>query len=168
MSCAYPENYLEDAIRNMGEMTEYAHEACAFAREEWPPALVRYDADASYWCGYMAAYYQWRRNLPFGEIFHAVPYATWLVMYPALHTASEEKLAEVLDGELLRLRTRTRLQEYRRHLKMSQKELAEASGVNLRTLQQYENGDKEIGRAAAESVIALAQVLHCRPERLLN
>ena len=28
MTCAYDEIYLEDAMRNLGEMTEYAHDAC--------------------------------------------------------------------------------------------------------------------------------------------
>jgi len=60
-----------------------------------------------------------------------------------------------------------RLQAYRKGLGMTQAELAADSGVNLRTLQQYESGAKSISRASAESVIALATVLHCRVEDLV-
>ena len=28
MSCAYRQIYLDDAMKNLGEMTEYAHDAC--------------------------------------------------------------------------------------------------------------------------------------------
>jgi transcriptional regulator with XRE-family HTH domain len=51
---------------------------------------------------------------------------------------------------------------------MSQSELAEQSGVPLRTIQQYEQGQKNINRARAEYVIALSKVLYCRPEDLLE
>ncbi len=50
---------------------------------------------------------------------------------------------------------------------MTQAQLAADSGVNLRTLQQYESGAKSISKASAESVIALATVLHCRVEDLV-
>ena len=62
----------------------------------------------------------------------------------------------------------SRLQEYRKRLGITQAVLAEKSGVNLRTLQQYEVGDKDIGKAAAGSVISLARVLHCEPEDLIE
>ena len=60
-----------------------------------------------------------------------------------------------------------RLSEYRKRLGMTQKQLSEASGVNLRTLQQYEAGSKDISKAAAESVISLAEVLRVSPRDLM-
>jgi transcriptional regulator with XRE-family HTH domain len=67
-----------------------------------------------------------------------------------------------------RMRQMSRLKEYRRLLQMSQSELAEQSGVPLRTIQQYEQGQKNINRARAEYVTALSKVLYCRPEDLLE
>lgn len=46
--------------------------------------------------------------------------------------------------------------------------IAERSGVPLRTLQQYEQRQKNINRASAEYVIALARVLGCMPEELME
>ena len=47
-------------------------------------------------------------------------------------------------------------------------ELAEKTGVNLRTLQQYENRSKDIGKAAGSTLLALSRVMGCRMEDLLE
>lgn len=51
---------------------------------------------------------------------------------------------------------------------LSQSELAEASGVNVRMIQHYEQGVKDINRAAALTVYRLAQALECTVEDLLE
>jgi transcriptional regulator with XRE-family HTH domain len=89
-------------------------------------------------------------------------------MYPAYHTASEEKTADELEALLRRRGGISRLQMYRKRLGMSQQELAERSGVNLRTLQEYEVGRKDVRRAAAETVLSLAGALWCSPSDLVN
>ena len=43
-----------------------------------------------------------------------------------------------------------------------------AASVNLRTLQQYENRSKDIGKAAGSTLLALSRVLGCRMEDLLE
>ena len=50
----------------------------------------------------------------------------------------------------------------------TQKELAEKSGVNLRTLQQYEIRGKDINKAASANLMALAKVLGCHMEDLME
>ena len=209
---AYHEMYLFDACRNLGELTEYAFEAChtpidralhyfvvsgyaarfedgdpavvsglsgtelycrsadacGDSMEKWPDALVRYDTDADYWIGYILAYFQWVSCLSFRNIIGAVTASELLRMYPSLHTVSEEKAADtLLDLHRSRRPVGHNLWEYRKRLGMTQTELARASGVNLRTLQQYESGARRINKAAAESVIALADVLRCHPSDLM-
>lgn len=44
---------------------------------------------------------------------------------------------------------------------LTQKELAKKSGVNFRMIQHYEQGDKDIKKAAAETVFKLAKALNC-------
>ena len=61
-----------------------------------------------------------------------------------------------------------RLQEIRKARGLSQRQLAEASGVNVRVLQHYEQGFKDINKAAAETVKALADALGVRMEDLLE
>ena len=51
---------------------------------------------------------------------------------------------------------------------LTQKELSEKAGVNLRTLQQYEIRAKNINRAAASTLMALSKTLGCRIEDLLE
>lgn len=51
---------------------------------------------------------------------------------------------------------------------MSQKDLAEKSGVNLRMVQYYEQGFKDIKKAQAATVQKLAKALECTMEDLLN
>ena len=44
---------------------------------------------------------------------------------------------------------------------LTHKELAKKSGVNFRMIQHYEQGDKDLNRAAVETVIKLARALDC-------
>ena len=62
----------------------------------------------------------------------------------------------------------TNLKERRLAAKLTQRQLAEQSGVPLRTLQQYEQGQKNINKAQAEYVIALARATYCQPSDLLE
>lgn len=50
---------------------------------------------------------------------------------------------------------------------LSQSALAEASGIPVRTIQQYEQRQKDLSKARAEYLIALARVLNCDPSHLL-
>ena len=61
-----------------------------------------------------------------------------------------------------------KIQEIRKARGLSQRQLAEASGVNMRVLQHYEQGFKDINKAAAETVKALADALGVRMEDLLE
>lgn len=61
-----------------------------------------------------------------------------------------------------------KIQEIRKARGLSQRQLAEASGVNVRVLQHYEQGFKDINKAAAETVKALADALNVRMEDLLE
>ena len=51
---------------------------------------------------------------------------------------------------------------------MSAGELAERSGVNLRTLQEYDNRAMDINRAVGGTLTALSKVLGCQMEDLLE
>lgn len=55
----------------------------------------------------------------------------------------------------------TKLQEVRQKAGLSQSQLAEKSGISIRTLQSWENGARDIRKAAVETVIAIAEALGC-------
>ncbi len=60
-----------------------------------------------------------------------------------------------------------RLQMYRKLKRISQSILAKESGVNLRTLQQYEIGAKDIHKASVTTFQSLCMVLKCDIKDLL-
>lgn len=62
----------------------------------------------------------------------------------------------------------TNLKETRLAKNMTQSKLAEISGVNLRTLQDYEHGRKDINKAEAMTVYKLAEALDCNVWELLE
>ena len=62
----------------------------------------------------------------------------------------------------------TNLEWQRRMAKMSIKELAEKSGVNMRLIQNVELGSSEAGHMAARNLIALADALDGDAKLLLD
>ncbi len=61
-----------------------------------------------------------------------------------------------------------KLKEIRKSKALSQSQLSDKSGVNLKTLQYYEQGYKDINKAQAITLYKLAQVLEVNIEDLLN
>lgn len=208
---AYAEQYLHDAMTNLGEAFDYAVNACKLKPDtfmklfiasgyadrfgkgnpkiisglsgtelvievimksgktmEFPDAQVAYDYSAEYWCGWILAYYQWCSARSFRDIHAGISMQEILKLYPTHHEAAEEKFADTVNAILMRKKQSTKLQTQRKKCGYSQKELAEKSGVNLRTLQQYELGTKEISKASVQTVAALANVLGCRIEDLID
>lgn len=211
MTHAYGEQYLYDAMRNLGEASDYAVNACNMSLQEFfdlfvatgfagqfengvpkivsglsgtelvheiiaksgiekklPEAQTEYDRPPEYWCGWIAAYYQWYTGKTFKDIFQNISAKEIEKLYPTLHEASEEKSVDVINSVIKRKTATTKLQKLRKNIGYSQKELAEKSGVNLRTLQQYELKAKDINRAAANTLLALSKTLGCKIEDLLE
>lgn len=61
-----------------------------------------------------------------------------------------------------------RLKEYRIKRELSQSELSNLTGVNLRMIQFYETGFKNINHAHADTILTLAKALNCNMEDLLE
>lgn len=62
----------------------------------------------------------------------------------------------------------SKLKEVRTSQGLTQKEVSESSGVNLRILQYYEQGANDINKAQALTVYKIAQALECRVEDILE
>lgn len=87
-------------------------------------------------------------------------------MYPTLHEASKEKFAGVVDDKIRKAFPETNLKRIRTAYGCSQRELAEMSGVSLRSIQMYEQRNKDINKAQSESLYCLAKVLGCTMEKM--
>ena len=135
---------------------------------EFPEPQVEYDCSPEYWCGWILAYYQWATGRPFKDIYSYISMSEILKLYSPLHEASEDKFVDTVNAIIRDKNAPSKLQQQRKKCGYSQKELAEKSGVNLRTLQQYELKTKDIGKAAVQNIVALANVLGCQVEDLLE
>ena len=151
--------------------TELVREALVRCGRAHPWPAPRVDAmgrTPEYWCGWVLAYYQWKSARPFSEIFTALAPSDVVRLYHPLHEASEDTFADRADAIVRRVLPDTRLRRQRLAAGLSQSELADRSGVNIRNIQQYEQRTKDINRAAAISLQSLARVLGCRIESLLE
>ena len=84
-----------------------------------------------------------------------------------MHKADLTKL-EALAAERMGERTeKSALQTIRRQRGLSQTQLAKASGVSLRMLQLYEQGRRDIQKAEAGTIAALAEALNCEMQALI-
>ena len=134
----------------------------------FPEPQTEYDCSPEYWCGWILAYYQWKTGRSFRNIHESISMQEILKLYPILHETSEDKFVDTVNSIISRSNAASKLQQQRKRCGYSQRELAEKSGVNLRTLQQYELKTKDIGKASVQTVMALAAVLGCPIEDLLE
>ena len=121
-----------------------------------------------YWCGWTLALYQWYSGNTFKKILENIDGNDLLKMYPTLHEAPEEKSLEIMERMMEKRNRTSRLQKIREARGLSQSRLAEKSGVNLRTLQQYETKAKNINKAAAATLLTLSRTLGCKMIDLLE
>ena len=133
--------------------------------EKYRPVLNK---SPEYWCGWALAYFQWFTNLSFQKINDLIPINEVLDLYSPYH---EMDICQFCNKmlELYTSRKRfTNLKIYRLNADLSQSELAEITGIPVRTIQQYEQNQKNICAAKAETVIKLAKALSCSVEDLME
>ena len=135
---------------------------------DFPAPQMEYNYSPEYWCGWILAFYQWNTKKSFKEIKKYLSMSEIYKLYPTLHEASEEKFIDIANSILKRKNLPTQLQTVRKAVGLTQKELSKKSGVTLRMIQQYEQRAKDINKATASNLFALAQVLGCKAEDLLE
>ena len=138
------------------------------ARDVFPDMPVTLNRSEEYWIGWVLAYYQWYRNMKFGDIINACPVDKIKRLYHPYHEMDIQHFVDKMDEYCHCARTESRIKAYRKLIGLSQAELAEKANVPLRTLQQYEQRQKNINKAQAEYVIRLADSLNCHPADLLE
>lgn len=133
--------------------------------EEYTSAKSRSDL---YWAGWALADYQWVTCKRFKDIFDKIPFSEIVLMYKAYHEMSAENFIEDLNKRLDMIETEPRLKTIRENRGVSQSELAKLSGVNLRSIQMYEQKINDIDKAQAGTLYKLSRVLGCTVEELLE
>lgn len=118
-----------------------------------------------YWTGWALAYYQWQTALSFADINRYVPIKTVQSLYNPYHEMDIRHFAERMTELYKEAKKDTNLKLLRVKAELTQKELA---AVPLRTIQQYEQQQKNINRAQAETLARIAKQLYCNIEDLLE
>ena len=121
-----------------------------------------------YWIGWAVAYYQWYSSRRYSDIFKVLTYEDLQKMYYTLHEADITKFVEIADERIKEFFADTNLKRIRMSYGCTQAELAERSGVSLRSIQMYEQRNKDINKASAETVYRISKVLGCTMEDLVE
>ena len=130
--------------------------------------VIRENRTPEYWAGWVLSQYQWYTAKSFESIMRHLPFSNILELYPALHEADITKFNEVADSIIKERNPLTNLKRIRTAAGITQEKLAIESGVHLRSIQMYEQRNKDINNAQAISLVRIARVLGCDVEDLLE
>ena len=125
------------------------------------------DYPPEYWCGWILAYYQWRSGKSFASICRQLKFPMLMDVYGVLHEADPSKSVDVFD-QVMTQKEETSLAYYRKMKGLSQSQLAKASGVSIRSIQLFEQRKSNINNAQYNHLSAIAKVLGCEVDDLLD
>lgn len=126
------------------------------------------DKSAEYWCGYVAAYYQWYSDESFARILRATRASELRKMYDLYHETDIMHSVHMLEKNLKQRFPETRLAAMRKNLSLSQSELAILANVSIRQIQLFEQRQRDINSAQLITVYNLSKALGCRVEDLVE
>lgn len=129
---------------------------------------INYNRTPEYWCGWAICFYQWLSGRKYSEIFRYLSYSDLKVMYKTLHEADVSKFSKIMETRIRNSCVKTKLRIYREARGCSQSSLSKMSGVSLRSIQMYEQKQKDINKASAITLLQLSKVLGCKMEDLLE
>ena len=127
-----------------------------------------YDRSPEYWTGWAIAYYQWFTGLRFAEIEQVVPLTEVRLLYVPYHEMDVRQFADKMNELYRAEKPETNLKALRILAGLSQSELAVQADVPVRTIQQYEQRQKDINKAQAVTLLRLARTLNCKVEDLME
>ena len=120
-----------------------------------------FNKSSEYWTGWALAYYQWYSGLSFQMLNKEVTIASIHDMYNPYHEMDISNFVNKMDELRKCNRLYSYLKLFRKRMGLTQKELAEKTDIPIKTIQQYEQRQKDINKAQAEYVIRLSKALCC-------
>ena len=133
-----------------------------------PAPCLRYDRTPDFWVGWVLAHYQMVTGCSYRSIFATATYDEIRSMYWPLHEAPESKFVAIFDEMRTERAKATNLRTLREAAGLSQSQLAKASGVGVRSIQLYEQRQKDINKAQGIALYRLSRALRCTMEQLLE
>jgi DNA-binding transcriptional regulator YiaG len=127
--------------------------------EDITESQATFGRSAEYWVGWALVQYQFETNTSYKVIHQLVSFDELIGMYKILHEAPIEKFIDILENRKNTNPTNLKLQ--RKRIGLSQSQLANLSGVNLKTIQAFEQRQKDIKSAKFDTLQKLSSALGC-------
>ena len=151
------------AGKNGCEIVKEVIRSAGLIMEEIPDEMYL-DKSPEYWVGWALAY----TARPFMKIYKVVTIEDLLKMYSVYHEMDIMKFVEAINEKWDQYYTETNLKRLRKIAGLSQRELADLSGVALRQIQLFEQKKRNINHTRAIDVLKIGKVLGCKSEDLLE
>lgn len=149
---------------------ETAQEVLRRTEPAYTPFRQRFREERTpeYWMGWALSYLQWHTGHSFSQLRSRKLGPTELLrLYPTMHEADLTKLEALAAERMSNPAGKNALQAIRKQRGLSQSQLAKASGVSLRMIQLYEQGQRDIQKAEVGTIAALADAMNCEIHALL-
>ncbi|MBO4692228.1 MAG: helix-turn-helix domain-containing protein [Bacteroidales bacterium] len=121
-----------------------------------------------YWAGSTMAYIQWYLNIDFKTLnsrgFHFIDLYE---KYSTLHEADITKSVALAVELLNKNKEQNRMKYLRKRASLTQEDLSARTGINIRTIRAYEQGQLNPEKASARNIIDISKEIGCSPEDLL-
>ena len=111
----------------------------AYMNYKFPEKIFSEERSEVYWAGWALAEYQWATCRRFKDIFSRIPLSEIVTMYSVYHEMDIMKFVEAINEKWDQYYTETNLKRLRKIAGLSQRELADLSGVALRQIQLFEH-----------------------------
>ncbi len=139
-----------------------------YKNKSFPTPTFSKNRTPEYWAGWALAQYQWYSAKRFKDIFSHIPLSEIISMYPKYHEIDISRFIEEMEKRYNEFICDTKLHKIRKARQISQSELAKLSGVNLRSIQLYEQRVNNIDKAQGQTLYKLSRSLGCKIEDLLE
>lgn len=139
--------------------------------KDYPPNDGTYSVSPEYWAGWVLSYYQWKSGRSFRFIQNnGLDIEKIIALYHPLHEADLDKFYDAADSIIKKYRgsSPNALKKARENIGLTQRQLAGISGVSLRMIRAYEQGQQPIEDANYSTVTRLASALHINASELVK
>ena len=121
-----------------------------------------------YWAAWALAHYQWLRGISFAEAEAFAPIDDVIEMYRPYHEMDISQFTDELDRLYRNAHPESNLKRIRTQANLSQSELANFANISVRTIQELEQGRKDINKAQIDTLLPIATALHVPVESLVE
>ena len=121
-----------------------------------------------YWTGWAVAYYQWLTSLAYREINEVRDINDIAAMYSVYHEMDISHFSDRMSEIYRQKHPDSKLKTMRMNAGLTQRELAMATEIPLKTIQQYEQRRKNINSDSVDYLVTLSRTLNCDIEMLIE